>query len=63
MKAVREIDIFNEIDELINSIKNDWSKWGDVSDWTRREAISRLKKVKRMLKAPRIVDFKIRRIK
>jgi hypothetical protein len=61
MKAVTQKQIVKEIDELQESIKNDWSKWGDISDWTREWAIKKLKKIKRMMKAPQIVDFKLRR--
>ena len=61
MKAVREKDIFKEIDELIESLKNDWSKWGDISDWTRKDAINKLRKIKRMIRSPHIVDFNLRK--
>jgi len=60
MKNYTEKQIFQEIDSLISSINKDYSKFGDLSDWVRKETISKLRKVKRMIKAPRIVDFKNR---
>jgi hypothetical protein len=57
MKPIKQEDIDKEIDYLINSIKNDWSKFGDLSEWVREDLIKRLKRIKRMIKSPQIISF------
>jgi hypothetical protein len=42
--------IKNEIDKIINSLKNDWSKWGDISESVREDTIKQLRKIKRRVK-------------
>ena len=40
----------NELNELINSIKNDWSKWGDISEYVRTHTLNKLKRIRREVK-------------
>jgi hypothetical protein len=54
-----ESEIVDLIDELINELKNDWSKWGDVSEWARKSMIRRLNKLRRLVKMPKRIDFKM----
>jgi hypothetical protein len=39
----------DELVKLINSLENDYSKWGDISEWVRKDTIRSLKKIKRKL--------------
>ena len=58
MKPIREKDILVKIESLINEIKNDWSKYEPLSEWTRKGTINKLNKIKRMIKSLHIVGFK-----
>jgi len=37
------------ITNLINSLENDYSQWGDLSEWTREDTIKTLKKIRRTI--------------
>ena len=38
------------ISEQINEIKNDYSKYGDLSEWVRTDLINTLLKIKQIIK-------------
>jgi len=42
--------IKDKLNELIDSLKNDYSKWGDISEWVRSDTIKSLESIKRHLK-------------
>jgi len=56
MKVPSEKEIEDLVTEIIESVENDWGKFGDLSDWTRKELVNKLRKVRRMLR------FKVRRV-
>ena len=58
MNNPTEEDITNLLDSMIKELKDDWSKWGDVSEWARESMIRRLRKVKKMVKMPKRIIFR-----
>ena len=52
MKTPSESEIINEVKEIRERVKNDWSKYGDLAESDRDELIKKLNKIIRMLKCP-----------
>ena len=42
--------IEEQLDEVIEEISNNYSEWGDIKESIRQEIVSKLKRIKKMLK-------------
>lgn len=50
MKKSKNIQAQGELNDLIGSLNNDYSKFGELSEYVREDTIKQLKKIKRLIK-------------
>lgn len=57
MKTTSEKQIKERIQKLIDSVEHDYSKYGDLSEWTRKETLKELRGIKRMISLPHTINM------